>query len=246
MAPRPDEVQRLHAGVAGSVPADQRLTPVDPPVVERRPSAGSGRRTRARTRRGAAPARSPAARAARAGAASSKTACRLAAALLRLEHRGVGVPDQLLARWPTARGDGDADAHRRRPDHVLDRQRPADRLPQPGGDGDRLGLVAEVLAQHGELVAAEPRRRVLRPDRRRHAAGELDEHRSPAAWPRVSLTSLKSSTSRNSTAASRSGCGGAGRGPARPGRGTAPGWAGRSARRAAPGAAARPRPGAGR
>ena len=57
---------------------------------------------------------------------------------------------------------------------------------------------------------------------------------SPAEWPRLSLTVLKSSTSRNSTATGSS-ARRAARARARRGRGTARGWPGRSAGRGTPG-----------
>ena len=66
---------------------------------------------------------------------------------------------------------------------------------------------------------------------------------SPSAWPNRSLTALKPSRSRNSTAIGAPGAAARGRPPARRGRGTAPGWAGRSGSRGGPGDPSR-RPGA--
>ena len=66
---------------------------------------------------------------------------------------------------------------------------------------DRLALVGEVVDEHRELVAAQPRRGVAgcgcsRPGAARPPAARA----SPSAWPSVSLTFLKSSRSRKMTA----------------------------------------------
>ena len=65
---------------------------------------------------------------------------------------------------------------------------------------DRVGSPVDVLAQDGELVAAEARDGVLGAQRAAQPAGDVDESLSPAPWPSVSLTTLKPSRSRNSTA----------------------------------------------
>ena len=74
-------------------------------------------------------------------------------------HRDVGVAQQLLAA-PAAHDDpdrgGDEDLA------ALDLERRVQRLDDALGDGDGLALGADVLEEHGELVAAEPRGGVAR------------------------------------------------------------------------------------
>ena len=70
------------------------------------------------------------------------------------------------------------------------------------GDHGRLAGVADVVEQDGELVAAEPGDGVAGAQRRTPAgARPRRSSRSPTWWPSESLTSLKRSRSRNSTAA---------------------------------------------
>ncbi len=79
-----------------------------------------------------------------------------AAGLLGAVHRGVGVADQLVGAAAERGGGRDADAGVR--EHLLaaaERERPPERLQDALGDGDGVALVAEVLAQDRELVAAE-------------------------------------------------------------------------------------------
>ena len=76
-----------------------------------------------------------------------------------------------------------------------------DRLEQPLGDRLREADVGDVHEQDAELVAAEARGEVGRAEavadpRRRPSTSSS----SPAAWPRLSLTVLKSSRSRKSAA----------------------------------------------
>ena len=109
----------------------------------------------------------------------------------------------------------------------------------------RRRRVGDARQQHGELVAAEPGDRVAVAQRRAAAAAPTCcSSRSPSWWPSVSLISLKRSRSISSTASRLA--------VARP-RGerlldavveAARGSAGRSARRAAPGARCRPPGGA--
>ena len=80
-------------------------------------------------------------------------------------------------------------------------ERRGERRGQALGDRARHRLVGDVLAQHHELVAAEARRR-CRPGAPRRAGGRRRWRRtsSPARWPRLSLTFLKWSRSRKSSA----------------------------------------------
>ena len=72
---------------------------------------------------------------------------------------------------------------------------------QPVGDAAGDAQVRAVLEQHRELVAAQPRRRVAAAQASRGCARRPRiSSSSPASWPSVSLTVLKSSRSRNSTA----------------------------------------------
>ena len=78
---------------------------------------------------------------------------------------------------------------------------PADVGDDPFGNGRRLVGVAELVHQHRELVAAEPGRGVARRAGSSTAArSTITSSASPAEWPRLSFTVLKSSRSRNSTA----------------------------------------------
>ena len=142
---------------------------------------------------------------------------------LRRVHRHVGVANQLLAApgppggstipmlapsassWPAIASAPRAHSSRRL------RQR------------DGVGFVGAVEQQR-ELVAAQPRERVAGPGDLREALARLPGGaRSPASWPRLSLTCLKpsrstSSTARNSRSARSAPA------PGRAGRGTGRGW----------------------
>ena len=58
--------------------------------------------------------------------------------------------------------------------------------------------------QDDEFVAAPTRHQIARTDRRAEPAGDLARSLSPVRWPRLSLTCLKSSRSRNITSTRRS------------------------------------------
>ena len=64
----------------------------------------------------------------------------------------------------------------------------------PLGDGGGGPIVAEVGAQHGELVAAEASHHVAGPQHRADAAGDLRQHQV-AGVGRASLTPLNPSRS---------------------------------------------------
>ena len=134
--------------------------------------------------------------------ASSNTSTRGAAAVLGAVHGGVGVADAGPRARASSPRERDADAGAagtpRRPRRgTARRTASSDAL----GHGARPASPATSSQQDGELVAAEARDRVGRaqraaqPRRRRRTS-----RRSPAAWPRQSLTSLKRSRSTNSTA----------------------------------------------
>ena len=119
--------------------------------------------------------------------------------LLRPVHRRVRVADQVLRADAGGLGDGDADArvevdlfvaeqHRRREGHA----HPVTDLHRDGGAG--------VAQQHRELVAAETGDEVAVADRLRQATAGGASNASPIACPRLSLTTLNRSRSRNSTA----------------------------------------------
>ena len=210
------------------VPADQRLDAGDAPGRERRRSAGSGARARRARARAARSASSSSRSTRRACMLGSKTAYRALAAALGRVHRDVGVAQQLVGGLAPACRDGDADAGARRaPPCRRAANGLAQRLDDALGHVDRRRVVVGVLEQDRELVAAEARGGVAGADAAAAAARRpRTSSSSPAAWPRLSLTVLKSSRSMKSTAtvacrrsARASAC--------RRGRGTARGSAGR-------------------
>ena len=78
-------------------------------------------------------------------------------------HRHVRVAEQVvgsLARVAATEGDTDAGRDRRR--GVTEMDRLAQGVGQADGDRERELLVAEIVEQHREFVAAEPRRHVGR------------------------------------------------------------------------------------
>ena len=116
-------------------------------------------------------------------------------------HRGVGVAQERLGRLHVAARQRDADArgdvHLAVDEHDRLGHRRADAI----GDLGRDRLVGHALAEHGELVAAEPGDGVVRAHRVAQAVGDrprADGRRR--SGPRLSLITLKWSRSRNSTA----------------------------------------------
>ena len=116
-------------------------------------------------------------------------------------HREIGVAQEFVGRLLRSLADGDADA------------RPASRhrWSRTRNVGVRASVIRSAttscrfghrsrLDQHRELVATEPGDRVAGPRRRAEPLGHGDQQRSPAGWPKLSLTVLKSSRSKNRTA----------------------------------------------
>ena len=133
-----------------------------------------------------------------------------AAAALALVHRHVGVLEQLDRRLRVVGEQRDADAGL----DVELRAGDLERLRQPRGDlvggvargGLALRAVGQVGQQDQELVAAEAREHArLGPSTARsHGAPAIRRSsRSPAPWPKESLTSLKLSRSTSSSATAR-------------------------------------------
>ncbi len=82
------------------------------------------------------------------------------AAALAAVHRGVGVAQQRLGPCARRTGQRDADARAHARLVAVGDERFVERLHDPLRDGHRLVLADDVLAEHDELVAADPRRGV--------------------------------------------------------------------------------------
>ena len=98
--------------------------------------------------------------------------------LLGVVHRGVGVAQQLLRTFLTGCRQRDPDARTDVHLGAAHDQRADDRREKTLGDLDRLlprRLARQVLAQHGELVTAEPGDGVAGPDHRLELARHRDE-----------------------------------------------------------------------
>ena len=117
--------------------------------------------------------------------------------------RGVGVAEQRVGLDRRRRRERDAGADRE--DQLAAVPRRGARViavQMRSAIADRLGLGPdEALAQHDELVAADPGQRVARGGRAsRVALAIASSSWSPTAWPRLSLITLKRSMSRWITA----------------------------------------------
>ena len=124
----------------------------------------------------------------------------IAAQVLGLVHRDVGVADQRPRVDCRAARQCDADARR----HLDGVRLVADRL-RGGSDhaaADAHGVVrsADALAEHGELVTAEPRDGVPGRTTPSSRIATVRSRRSPHLCPSESLTVLKWSRSKNRTA----------------------------------------------
>ena len=222
-------------GVAASARSASKPTTL--PARAGRRSAGSGRRARrGSSARCSVGARSRAGSTAAARIALVEQLARGPAVLLGPVHRGVGVAEQRLGRRAgasatampmlalertprrpsSANGSASASSRRRRGDR---------RSALVGRRGRRSSDHELVATEAGDGVAGAQRARGA-------GARPCTSSSSPASWPRLSLTTLKWSRSRNSTAAA------SGAAPAqREGRSSqnSAGWGARSAGRAWPG-----------
>ena len=95
-------------------------------------------------------------------------------------------------------GDADADGDVELVDAGRDRR--GDRCADPRGDHGGVVQVDESLAEHDELVAADPGDRVLGTTAEVSRAATARSTSSPTWWPWASLTTLNASTSQNSSA----------------------------------------------
>jgi hypothetical protein len=122
------------------------------------------------------------------------------AVLLGRVHRDVGVAQQVLDEHVLALADRQPDARQHLELLAGDVEALAHRGHEPVGDLDGLAALGDALDEDAELVAA--RRAAVSPVRRqpRRRCATLTSSSSPAAWPSVSLTALKSSRSRMQTA----------------------------------------------
>ncbi|MEZ5233504.1 MAG: hypothetical protein R2749_12485 [Acidimicrobiales bacterium] len=119
------------------------------------------------------------------------------ASAARKQQLGLDDLAALLDGDADAGGDGDVPARQR--------ERAGERLLDAAGDGDGVLAVDGGHEQHGELVAAEPGDDVLGAHALEQAPGGDAEQLVAGLVAGLSLTSLKSSRSMNSTAAMRSG-----------------------------------------
>ena len=186
-----DELARRDEAALGMLPADERLERRDRAVadvddrlvVDAQLAALDGAAQGALGRE-----RSRASR----RIASSKTIDRGAAALLGAVHRRVGVADagpRAVVR-PRRRSRcrcSPAGTPRRPRRGTAPRTAPAIRRATARG----AGLAVDVLAQDGELVAAEPGDRVGRAQRAAQARRDVAQHASPAAWPKRVVDELE-------------------------------------------------------
>ena len=199
---RPMKSAGRSAGRARVLPADERLDARRWPRRSARRSAGSGAGTRRARRR----------RAARASSAARSLTARRACSARRPRSGPCPACLALYIATSASRSSSSRASARRRARRRCRRWRAMTTPCRRAGSARRARrararrrasprLVAQVLEQDGELVAAEPGGGVAGPAGRTGAARPTaTRSSSPAAWPRLSLTVLKSSRSRNSTA----------------------------------------------
>ena len=128
----------------------------------------------------------------------------LAAALGQV-HRDVGVADEIVGGPVVGAGHGHADAGSDREPVAGDVERHAQGGQNPLGDPGRDQDIGAGRQGDDELVPAEPGRRVAVADHRPQSLADATSSASPASWPKLSLTALKSSRSTSRTATSLSG-----------------------------------------
>ena len=197
---------------------------------------------------GPARARRPARRARpRGGAGRRRRARGGPAELLGPVHGGVGLAHE-PGRRGAGVGEGDAGGDRSRDSSPLARAIGVDSMTSVTRrpTATAWSSLVDPVEEHDELVAAEAGDQSLGRSTVRMRSAIWQSRSSPTSWPRVSLTILNRSTSKNSRATWVPLAAGPGQAPSRGGRAAAPGWAGRSAGRAGPGGPRRPRPGGGR
>ena len=103
------------------------------------------------------------------------------AASLRRAHREVGRAHELVGVGQVAARDGDADARAQLEPAPAEVERAREREQDPLGDARRAVRLGEVLDQHGELVAAEPRDGVGGAQHAPQAPAHLEQHLVAAA-----------------------------------------------------------------
>ena len=199
-----DEVVRAEQAAGRVAPADERLDADRSGRWRARRSAGSRRRAR-RGRRSA-----PAPRSARGGRRSPRASSarrprtgRLPAALARV-HRDVGVAQQLVGAGSMpvacAAGDPDAGADRRSPGPAIwNGIRSASMIRWATAIDVPRGPARPRAGSRTRRRPGGPPGRSVADASRGSAPPTATSSRSPAAWPSVSLTTLKSSRSRNRT-----------------------------------------------
>ncbi len=118
-----------------------------------------------------------------------------------LIERHVGVLEQIVRRLAVVGKQGDAHARADRDFQAVDDCRSAKAArsvrttTSPTCEGE-----ATSIEDDGEFVAAEPRRQIAVASASRNRCATIRSKRSPVGWPKVSLTSLNRSRSRQQTA----------------------------------------------
>ena len=97
------------------------------------------------------------------------------AARLGVIHGGVGVAHDLVGVGVVRGAERDPDARRREHFAAGDRERRAQRILDPAGDGVGLRVVVQAVQEDRELVSAQPRQRVALPQARLQAPRRRDQ-----------------------------------------------------------------------
>src|SRR2546426_1723785 len=105
--------------------------------------------------------------------AGQRSPCEDSTPALVAVHRLVGDPDQVVGALAEAPGERDADAGPDAPVPGAHRDRLGYRIGHAGGEGPDLAVGVETLAEHGELVAADPGDGVVGPHHRGEPPGDL-------------------------------------------------------------------------
>ena len=194
--------QRDELGRRGLVPARQRLDADDPARARGRSAAGSGR-----------PARSSSAARSRCSSSSMRTQPAPRVSSVKTSTRSLPAPLAWYIAESASRSSASA-SNRSSATWQPMLTRTCRRWPpisngaaialaDAAGDRQRALGVGDVLQQDGELVAAEARDHVASRTACVSRSATSISSRSPDSWPKPSLTTLKSSRSRNSTATVR-------------------------------------------